>query len=235
MKFTFVTLFANIVSGYFQDSILKRAIDKNILEIEYINPRDYTTNKHQKVDDSAVGGGAGMVMNPQPLYDTLNELKKQDENVHIVFLTPVAKPFKQNDAKRLAKKSHVAFVSGRYEGIDERVIEKYADEVFSIGDYILTGGELASLVMCDAISRNVNDVLGNSESLEIESFETALLEAPSFSKPKDYEGNCPPSEYLKGNHSRIRTLKMSLSEYKTKFFRPDELKKHNIRKKSNEK
>jgi len=235
MKFTFVTLFSNIVEGYFNDSILKRAISKDLLHVEYVNPRDFSTNKHQKVDDTAIGGGAGMVMNPQPLYDTLDDLKKKDPSLHVVFLTPVAKPFKQNDAKRLAKKEHIAFVSGRYEGIDERVIEKYADEVFSIGDYILTGGELASLVMCDAISRNVEGVLGNSQSLEVESFETPLLEAPSFSKPKKYEGNCPPSEYLKGNHSKIRTLKMSLSECKTKFFRPDELKKHNIRKKSNEK
>jgi len=230
MKFTFVTLFKNIVEGYFQDSILKRAIQKELLSVEYIDPREFSTNKHHKVDDTAVGGGAGMVMNPQPLYDTLNELKRQDPSLHVVFLTPVAKPFKQNDAKRLAKKEHIAFVSGRYEGIDERVIEKYADEVFSIGDYILTGGELASLVMCDAISRNVKGVLGNSESLEIESFETPLLEAPSFSKPKDYEGNCPPSEYLKGNHSKIRTLKIALSESKTKFFRPQELLKHRTRK-----
>ena len=230
MKFTFVTLFQNIVEGYFQDSILKRAIEKNILHVNFINPRDFSASKHKKVDDTAVSGGAGMVMNPQPLYDTLNELKSSDEDLHVVFLTPVAKPFKQNDAKRLAKKSHIAFVSGRYEGIDERVIEKYADEVFSIGDYILTGGELASLVMCDAISRNVDGVLGNSSSLTYESFETPLLEAPSFSKPKNYEGNSVPSEYLKGNHSRIRSLKLALSECKTKFFRPGELLKHRTRK-----
>ena len=227
MRYTFVTLFPNLLKGYFEDSILKRAIDKDILNIEYLNPRDYSTNKHFKVDDTAVGGGAGMVMNPQPLFSALDDLKSKDEDVHIVFLTPVAKTFVQNDAKRLAKKSHVAFVSGRYEGIDERVIEKYADEVFSIGDYILTGWELASLVMCDAISRNIDGVLGNAESLEIESFETPLLEAPSFSKPKSYEGLSVPSEYLKGNHSKIRSLKLALSESKTKFFRPEELIKYN--------
>ncbi len=228
MKFTFVTLFSNLIEGYFKDSILKRAIEKDILEINYFNPRDYSTNKHFKVDDTAVGGGAGMVMNPQPLFDVLDDLKMQDEDVHIIFVTPVAKPFVQNDAKRLAKKSHVAFVSGRYEGIDERVIEKYADEVFSIGDYILTGGELASLVICDATSRNIEGVLGNAESLETESFETPLLEAPSFSKPKIYDALSVPSEYLKGNHSKIRSLKLALSECKTKFFRPDELKKHKV-------
>jgi len=230
MKFTFVTLFQNIVEGYFQDSILKRAIQNDILNIEFLNPRDFSSCKHNKVDDTAVGGGAGMVMNPQPLYDTLDSLKAKDEDTHIIFLTPVAKPFKQNDAKRLAKKPHIAFVSGRYEGIDERVVEKYADEVFSIGDYILTGGELASLVMCDAISRNVDGVLGNSDSLMVESFETKLLEAPSFSKPKDYENNLVPSEYLKGNHSKIRSLKLALSECKTKFFRPEQLLKHRTRK-----
>lgn len=230
MKFTFVTLFANIVEGYFQDSILKRAIEKKLLHVDYVNPRDFSTNKHNKVDDTAVGGGAGMVMNPQPLYDCLKSVKQDDEDAHVVFLTPVAKPFKQNDAKRLAKKPHVVFVSGRYEGIDERVIEKYADEVFSIGDYILTGGELASLVICDATARNIDGVLGNSDSLTIESFETPLLEAPSFSKPKEYKKNEVPKEYLKGNHSKIRTLKIALSECKTKFFRPEQLKKHNTRK-----
>ncbi|MDF1884431.1 tRNA (guanosine(37)-N1)-methyltransferase TrmD [Sulfurimonas sp. SAG-AH-194-C21] len=226
MTFTFVTLFSNLVEGYFNDSILKRAMEKNLFSVKYLNPREFSLNKHSKVDDTAVGGGAGMVMNPQPLFDALDSLRKEDENVHIIFLTPVAKPFVQNDAKRLSSKSHIAFVSGRYEGIDERVIEKYADEVFSIGDYILTGGELASLVICDAVSRNIDGVLGNSDSLTIESFESALLEAPSFSKPKLYEGLNVPSEYLKGNHSKIRSLKIALSECKTKFFRPDELKKH---------
>lgn len=230
MKFTFVTLFSNIIEGYFQDSILKRAIDKELIKIDYLNPREFSDNKHLKVDDTAVGGGAGMVMNPQPLYDALDSLKQNDEDVHIVFVTPVAKQFNQNDAKRLAKKSHIAFVSGRYEGVDERVIETYADEVFSIGDYILTGGELPSMVMCDAISRNVKDVLGNSESLTYESFETELLEAPSFSKPQKYKEINVPSEFLKGNHARIRTLKIALSECKTKFFRPEQLLKHRTRK-----
>jgi len=230
MKFTFVTLFENLMKGYFQDSILKRAIEKDIFSVNYMNPRDFSLNKHSKVDDTAVGGGAGMVMNPQPLFDCLDELKLIDKDVHIVFMTPVAKPFRQNDAKRLSKKSHIAFVSGRYEGIDERVIEKYADEVFSIGDYILTGGELPSLVMCDAISRNIEGVLGNSDSLSVESFETALLEAPSFSKPKKYDSLSVPSEYLKGNHSKIRSLKLDLSVCKTKFFRPGELIKHRTRK-----
>ncbi|RLA72692.1 MAG: tRNA (guanosine(37)-N1)-methyltransferase TrmD [Epsilonproteobacteria bacterium] len=229
MKFTYVTLFQNLIEGYFQDSILKRARDKGLFEINFINPRDFTTNKHGKVDDTAVGGGAGMVMTPQPLFDTLGALKAGDEDLHIIFTTPVGKPFVQNDAKRLADKKHVVFVSGRYEGIDERVIEIFADELFSIGDYILTGGELPSLVMSDAIARNIDGVLGNSESLETESFETPLLEAPSFGKPPLFQENAVPSEYLKGNHSKISALKFALSECKTKFFRPEQLKKHKKR------
>ncbi|HHH72600.1 MAG TPA: tRNA (guanosine(37)-N1)-methyltransferase TrmD, partial [Sulfuricurvum sp.] len=200
-----------------------------LFHVDYLNPRDFTTNKHGKVDDTAVGGGAGMVMTPQPLFDTLTHLKAQDPEVHIVVATPVGKPFAQNDAKRLSKKSHIAFVSGRYEGIDERVIETFADEVFSIGDYILTGGELPSLVMSDAIARNIDGVLGNTQSLETESFETQLLEAPAFGKPPVFANLAVPSEFLKGNHSKISALKFALSECKTKFFRPEQLKKHRKR------
>jgi len=167
-----------------------------------------------------------MVMTPQPLFDTLSTLESE---AHIIFVAPVGKQFTQNDAKRLATKSHIVFVSGRYEGIDERVLETFADEVFSIGDYVLTGGELPSLVMSDAIVRNIDGVLGNSESLEMESFETPLLEAPSFGKPPVYEKMGVPSEYLKGNHSKILALKLAMSECKTKYFRPEQLLKHKIR------
>ncbi len=229
MKFSFITLFPGLISGYFDDSILSRAMEKGLLAVEYINPRDKSRDKWNKVDDTAVGGGAGMVMTPQPLFDTLNELRQED--VHIIFATPVGKPFNQRDAKRLAKKKHIAFVSGRYEGIDERVIETFADEVFSIGDYILTGGELPSLVMADAISRNVEGVLGNQESLDEESFEGFLLEAPAFAKPPKYENMDVPSEYVNGNHAKITALKLALSECKTKYFRPNELIKHKRRKK----
>jgi len=228
MKFSFISLFPNLISGYFEDSILSRAIEKGLLEINYVNPRDFSADKWKKVDDTAVGGGAGMVMTPQPMFDTLNKL--QEDDVHIIFASPVGKPFNQNDAKRLAKKKHVAFVSGRYEGIDERVIERFADEVFSIGDYILTGGELPSLVMADAISRNVQGVLGNQVSLDEESFEGFLLEAPAFARPPEYEGIKSPSEYMNGNHAKITALKTRLSECKTKYFRPNELLKHKRRK-----
>ena len=225
MHFSFVTLFPDLIKGYFSQSILKRAIDDKTISIDFVNPRDFTTDKHNRVDAPMVGGGAGMLMTPQPLMDALKDIRLKSPKAHIIFLTPVSKSFNQNDAKRLAKKDHIVFVSGRYEGIDERVIELQADELLSIGDFILTGGELASMVVCDAISRNVNNVLGNSESLNIESFEDELLEAPSFTKPKSYEGNEVISELLKGNHSKITDLKKGLALCKTKYFRPDLYKK----------
>ena len=225
MKFSFVTLFPNLIEHYFKDSILKKAIEKNLFSYTFYNPRDYTTNKHNKVDDTLYGGGAGQLIFPQPLFDLLDTIKKQDPEAYIVFPLAAAKPFRQNDAKRLAKKKHVVMVSGRYEGIDERVIEKYANEVFSIGDYVLTGGELPSLIMSDAIARNINGVLGNKESLDDESYnldedDSMKLEAPSFTKPEKYQGLSVPSELLKGNHAKIRNLKSKLSRCKTKYFRP---------------
>ena len=225
MRFSFITLFPNLIKGYFSESILKRAIEDDKISIDFYNPRDFTTDKHNRVDAPMIGGGAGMLMTPQPLMDTLAKVKEDSPQAHIIFLSPVAKTFTQNDAKRLAKKAHIVFVSGRYEGLDERVIERHADELFSIGDFILTGGELASMVVCDAISRNVDAVLGNSDSLSVESFEEALLEAPSFTKPKNYEENEVVSEFLKGNHSKITDLKRGLALCKTKYFRPDLYKK----------
>jgi tRNA (guanine37-N1)-methyltransferase len=221
MKFTFVTLFENLVKPYFEDSILKRANDAGILELEFRNPRDYAKNKHQKVDDYQAGGGAGLLMFPEPICDLLDCIKKDNPDACIIFPVPAGKPFRQIDAKRLAQKKHIVFVSGRYEGIDERVIEEYGDEVFSIGDFVLTGGELASLVMGDAISRNIKGVLGNEDSLSEESFEYGALEAPSFTKPNIFRNSAIPSEFLKGNHAIISTLKKEMSGLKTKYFRPD--------------
>lgn len=225
MKFSFITLFPDLIEPYFKDSILKKAVEKDLINYTFYNPRDYTTNKHKKVDDTLCGGGAGQLIFPQPLFDILDEIKDKDKDAYIIFPLAAAKPFNQNDAKRLSKKKNVVMVSGRYEGIDERVIEQYANEVFSIGDYILTGGELPSLIMADAISRNVKGVLGNRDSLSEESYNhnadaKILLEAPSFTKPVNFKGLKVPSELSKGNHAKIRHLKIKLSECKTKYFRP---------------
>ncbi|WP_104697987.1 MULTISPECIES: tRNA (guanosine(37)-N1)-methyltransferase TrmD [unclassified Helicobacter] len=222
MHFRFLTLFPNLISPYFKESILKRAQEKKLINVEIINLRNYADNKHLKVDDTQIGGGAGQVINFNVLEDALKNLVNKS---HIVFLTPCAKAFNQFDAKRLAKKSDITFICGRYEGFDERVIELYANEVFSIGDFILTGGELSALCLCDSISRQIPGVLGNPQSLQEESFESNLLEAPVFSKAKikakKNEFFSPPLEYSQGNHSIISDLKHNLSVLKTKYFRPD--------------
>lgn len=225
MLFHFVTLFPNIIKGYFDDSILARAIENEQIKVDYFNPRDYSKNRHKKVDDAMIGGGAGMLMTMQPLSDAIADIKAKDSETKVVVLTPVAKKFNQLDAKRLAKESSITFVCGRYEGIDERVVELLADELFSIGDFVLTGGELGALVMCDAIARNVNGVLGNSDSLVEESFESNLLEAPSFAKPNLYQEKAVISEFLKGNHSKIASIKLNLALCKTNYFRPDIFRK----------
>lgn len=221
MKFNFITLFENLIKPYFDDSILKRALDKNLFEVSFINPRDFSKDKHKKVDDYMIGGGAGLLMGIGPLSDAILNVKNKNPNTHIIYLTPVGKKFTQKDAKRLSKKDNITFICGRYEGIDERVIEKYVNEVFCIGDFIMTGGELGALCMCDAICRNIDGVLGNANSLEVESFENSLLEAPSFTKPNIFENLSVPSEFLKGNHGRISALKNQMARLKTNYFRPD--------------
>lgn len=229
MRFVFVTLFPHLMEGYFGDSILSRGIEAGAFEVEYRNPREMSADKWGRTDDTAAGGGAGMVMTPQPLFDTLRELKREYPGARVIFVTPAAPQFCQNDAVRLARCETVILVSGRYEGIDERVIETFADEVLSIGDYILTGGELASLVICDAVVRNLAGVLGNSESLDQESFNEPMLEAPSFGKPALYSGMDVPSVLLKGNHSKIALLKKELSLAKTQYFRPDLFENYRLR------
>ncbi|WP_457564312.1 tRNA (guanosine(37)-N1)-methyltransferase TrmD [Caminibacter sp.] len=218
MKFTFLTLFPNLMECYFEDSILKRAINKRLLEISFVDFRAYTTDKHQKVDKPQAGGGAGMLLMADPIVRALEDVKTKDS--WVIFTTPAGKRFNQKDAKRLAQKREIIFVSGRYEGFDERAIELCADEVLSIGDFVLTGGELASLVMCDAIARNVPGVLGNEESLSEESFEADLLEAPAFTKPNVYKNMPIPSEFLKGNHGKLQALKKKMALLRTKYYRP---------------
>ena len=216
MKIVFVTLFPNLIQCYFEDSILKKAREKALFQIEFVNFREYAENKYNRVDTPLVGGGAGMIIDNTALRKCLLSLKSKYKNSKTVFLTPVGKKFNQKDAVRLAGEEVLILVCGRYEGFDERLIEDFADEVLSIGDYILTGGELGALVIADAVLRNVEGVLGNIHSLEGESFGNRLLEPPQFSK----DGIVP--EILKsGNHKKIQNWQKKLAEYKTKFHRPD--------------
>jgi len=216
MKIIFFSLFPSLILPYFEDSILKKAKDKNLFSIEVVNFRDYAKNKHKKVDTEIVGGGAGMIIDNEALRFALIEYKKKYLTAKTIFLTPVGKKYNQKDALRLAKEEVIFLVCGRYEGFDERLIEDFADEVISIGDFILTGGELGALVVADSVLRNVKGVLGNMESLSEESFNDNLLEAPQFSKMGDV-----PLILKSGNHKKIKEWKQKASLLKTKFHRPD--------------
>jgi len=216
MKIVFVSLFPHLISPYFEDSILKKAKDKGLFSIEFVNFREFSLNKHKKVDTSIVGGGAGMIIDNIALRNALSYLKEKYPSSRTIFLTPVGKKFNQKDAVRFSKEEVLILVSGRYEGFDERVVEDFADEVISIGDFILTGGELASLVVADSTLRNIKGVLGNENSLKEESFNEGLLEAPSFSKMGEV-----PSLLKSGNHLKIRKWKEATSLLKTKYHRPD--------------
>ncbi len=216
MKIIFVTLFPNLIAPYFEDSILKRALQKNLFSLEFINFRDFSTDKHKKIDTEIVSGGAGMIIDNLALRNALKFLKTKYSHSKTIFLTPVGKRYNQKDALRFAKEKVLILVSGRYEGFDERLVEDFADEVISIGDFILTGGELGSLVIADSVLRNIEGVLGNMESLKEESFNDNLLEAPAFSK-----NGTVPKILKSGNHRKIREWKEKTSFYKTKFHRPD--------------
>ena len=222
MRFTFLTLFPNIINDYFKYSILKRAINDKLIEIKAEDIRRF--GKNNRVDSYQIGGGAGVVISSEVIINAISNLNIK--NSHTIYLTPCAKLFNLKDAKRISNYKNITFICGRYEGIDERVVEKVVDEVFSIGNYIITGGELASLLICDCIARYIPNVLGNESSLIEESFDKNLLEAPIFTKKlssSSIERGSYPSEYSKGNHNKIAELKYELSLRKTKYFRPDML------------
>ncbi|RDU70718.1 tRNA (guanosine(37)-N1)-methyltransferase TrmD [Helicobacter aurati] len=223
MKLSFLSLFPEIIQAYFRVGIIGRAVQSNILTIECINIRDFATNRYKKVDNQLIGGGAGMLLEPYVLDLTLRRLKDS----RIIFLSPCGATFTHKDSKRLSTYSHISFVCGRYEGFDERIIEMYATEIFSIGDFVLTGGELSALCIADSMLRYKEGVLGNAESLEGESFESNLLESPNFTKSKAFDAlyNIPPvSEFSSGNHAAIKKLKQSMANMKTQYFRPDLLR-----------
>ena len=221
MKFSFLTIFPQLIYPYFQAGIMYNAIQKGIISIECINIRDFSQDTHKKVDGPLIGGSAGMLLNPFVLHRALQ--KVQDSR--IIFLSPCGARFSQKDSKRLSVYSHISFVCGRYEGFDERIIEVYGTEVFSIGDFIISGGELSALCLADSIARHIKDVLGNTDSLQGESFESQLLEAPNFTKSqqfnKEFTFLAPTSEYLNGNHAIIADLKTKMAKMKTQYFRPD--------------
>lgn len=199
MQIDILTLFPEMFNGFLTESIIKRAIEKEKVKINIINFRDYTTDPHGKVDDTPFGGGAGMVLQVEPIYNALEKIKTKDS--HIILLTPSGKTFNQQKAKTLTKHNHIILICGHYEGFDDR-IKQLVDEEISIGDFILTGGELPAMMISDAIIRLLDGVI-NKESLESESFNEELLDYPVYTKPRDFKGMKVPEVLLSGDHKKI--------------------------------
>ena len=229
VQFSVITLFPEMFGDPFESSILKRAQERDLIRIVLHNLRDYCKDKHRVTDDLPYGGGVGMIMKPEPLITAIKAIKDSQPEVRTLLMTPQGKRFEQDDALRLARYSLHTLVCGRYEGVDERV-RYFVDEEISIGDYILTGGELASMVVIDAIARLIPGVLGDSNSLEDESFNQPLLEAPQYTRPRVFVGMEVPEVLLSGNHSEIERWRRQQALKRTKERRPDLLSKASLSK-----
>lgn len=228
MRIDMATIFPEMFAGPFGDSITKRAVDNGILDIHFTNFRDYTEDKHHHVDDTPFGGGAGMVIKPEPMYKAVRDvLAKTEEfaaNRRVLIMDPSGPTFTQAKAKELAGYDQLVFICGHYEGFDARIY-KLADEAISIGDFILTGGELPAMVITDAVSRMLPGVLGAPDSAPTDSFYDGLLEFPQYTRPREFEGMAVPEVLLSGNHARIRQWRREQSLLVTKKYRPDLLEK----------
>ncbi|KKQ14695.1 MAG: tRNA (guanine-N(1)-)-methyltransferase [Candidatus Moranbacteria bacterium GW2011_GWE1_36_7] len=218
MRFDIITIFPKIFASYFGESIVKRAKEKGIVEINIHNLRDYSTNKHHNVDDTPYGGGAGMVMQVEPIYRAVADIQKANLKTRTILFSAKGKRYKQKDAKRLSQYDQLIFVCGRYEGVDERVAEHVVDEEISIGDFVLTGGEIPAMLVVDSISRLLPGVLGNDQSAVEESHsEEGYLEFPQYTKPEKFLKWEVPSILLSGNHGEIeRWRKTNSKETKNK-------------------
>lgn len=229
MNFHVLTLFPEMIEQGMHTSIIGRAIAGGYLSIDAINIRDYAFNKHQKVDDYPYGGGAGMLMQAEPVYLAYESVqKKLGYRPRVVYLTPQGEVFHQTMAKELAKEKDLVFLCGHYEGIDERVLDEIVTDYVSIGDYVLTGGELPAMVMMDSISRMVPGVLSNQESGETESFAENLLEYPQYSRSEEWHGQKVPPVLLSGHHANIEAWRREQSILRTAKRRPDLLKKADL-------
>jgi tRNA (guanine37-N1)-methyltransferase len=228
MKFDILTLFPKMFSSPFQESIVGKAIENGLIEVRIINIRDFTSDKHQVVDDTPYGGGPGMVMKVEPIARAIEWVKSQNPSAWTIFLTPQGKRLNQMMARELSSRSHLVLLCGRYEGIDERVGKLFADEEISIGDYVLTGGELAAMVLVDAISRLLPGVLGSDRSAGEDSFFESLLEYPQYTRPSSFRGMEVPEVLLSGNHAAISRWRRMEALRRTWMRRPDLLEKASL-------
>ena len=228
MNFYILTLFPDMVMQGLNTSIIGRAAEKGLLSIEAVNIRDYTINKHKKVDDYPYGGGAGMLMQAQPVYDAWKSIvDKIGAKPRTIYLTPQGPTFTQQAAKSFAKEENLIFLCGHYEGIDERVLEEIVTDYVSIGDYVLTGGELPAMVMMDSISRMVPGVLSNNECFTEESHFNGLLEYPQYTKPSVWRGKEVPEVLMSGHHANIEKWRKEKSIEVTALKRPEMLEEYN--------
>lgn len=222
MNFHVLTLFPEMIQNCLGESITGRAIRNGSITLNTVNIRNFTDNKHGHVDDYPYGGGAGMVMQPEPVYKAYNSVASAiDGKVRVIYLTPQGKVFNQTMAEDFAKEENLIFLCGHYEGIDERVLNRIVTDNVSIGDYVLTGGELPAMVMIDAISRKVSGVLGNDDSSEIETFYDNLLEYPQYTRPEVFDGERVPDVLMSGHHANIDKWRREKSLERTYDFRPD--------------
>lgn len=226
MRFHVLTLFPEMIMNGLNTSIIGRAMKKGLIELEAVNIRDYATNKHKKVDDYPYGGGAGMVMQAEPVYLSYkaiadNIVEKTGKKPRVIYLTPQGKVFNQQMAEELSKEEDLIFLCGHYEGIDERVLEMIVTDNVSIGDYVLTGGELPSMVMIDTISRLVEGVLNNDDSAKYESFAENRLEYPQYTRPEEFMGMKVPEVLLSGDHKKVAQWREEESLKRTRERRPD--------------
>ncbi len=220
MKFDVLTLFPEMFE-ILNQSIIGKAIEKDLIDINLINIRDFSKDKHKKVDDTPYGGGAGMVMKPDVVYDAYQSIK--DRNAKVIYMSPQGKPLNQQKVEELSKENHLIILCGHYEGIDQRVLDKIVDEEISIGDYVLTGGEIPAMVLIDSVSRYVEGVL-KEDSIKEESFSNGLLEYPQYTRPEVFEGMKVPEVLLSGHHENIEKWRKEKSLEITKKKRPDILK-----------
>lgn len=239
MRFDIMTLFPEMVMNGLNTSIIGRAIDKGILEIEAWNIRDYAFNKHNSVDDYPYGGGAGMLMQAEPVYQTYKAIcektgNEEGKRPRVVYLSPQGKTFNQAMAEEFAKEEELILLCGHYEGIDERVLEEIVTDYVSAGDYVLTGGELPAMIMIDAISRLIPGVLHNNASAEFETFQDSLLEYPHYSRPEIWHDKQVPPILLSGHHTNVEKWRREQSVIRTAKWRPDLLEKAELTKKEKE-
>ena len=226
LRFDIVSIFPGMFESPFADSIIQRAWEEGLLDLRVHDLRDYSLNKHRKVDDTPFGGGVGMVMNVEPIARVIAAIKKEVPETRTILLSPGGRPFDQEKAWEFSRLPSLTLICGRYEGIDERVRLHFVDEEISIGDYVLTGGEIPAMVLVEAISRLVPGVLGDPESIVEESFAGDLLEYPQYTRPRDYQGFKVPEILISGDHKKIRDWQKAEAVKKTARVRPDLLKKN---------